>query len=134
MKTVQPYLIYPGTCEKALNFYAECFGGEIQMLQRYEESPLAQQGMPIPETHAKRVFNSIFVAGDLRFMASDDMPTHPTSAGTNFSMFVTFDDADEQQKVFAALSDGGKVVFPLDGGFGMVEDPFKVRWMLALQG
>lgn len=126
MKRLQPYLIFAGTCEEALNFYADCLGGEIVMLQRYSESPLE-----VGEEHGDRVFNAVFRADGLSFMASDNQPQEEISTGTNFSMFVTFSDADEQAKSFEALARGGQVIFPLRDGFGMVRDRFEVPWMLA---
>ncbi len=34
MKTVNPYLNFPGTAEEAFNFYKSVFGGEFATLQR----------------------------------------------------------------------------------------------------
>ncbi len=129
MKHLQPYLIFTGNCEEALHFYAECLGGEITMLMRYSESPL-----DIPPEHGNRVFNSAFRAGDITFMASDNLPGQTHNPGSNFSMFVTFSDSAEQLCAFDDLSDGGRVLMPLKGSFGMVQDRFDVRWMLALKG
>ena len=129
MRHLQPYLIFPGTCEEALEHYAECLDGEIVMLQRYSESPLE-----ISDEHAARIFNSVFRADGLAFMASDDLPGHEVQTGSNFSMFVTFSDPSDQERTFQRLAHAGSVLFPLEGGFGMVEDRFRVRWMLAQEG
>ena len=64
-------------------------------------------------------------------MASDAEPGKDPAVGENFAMFVNCPSAEAQQRVFTALSEGGRVVMPLAGGFGMVEDPFGVRWMVA---
>lgn len=126
---VQPYLMFPGTCREALNFYAEALGGSIEHLQTVGESHL-----PSTPEHADRVFHSIFVADGLRFMASDGEPHNEPRAGENFAMFVSCPNAEKQQKVFEALVEGGKVMFPLNEGFGMLEDRFEIRWMIALEG
>ena len=128
MKRLQPYLIFAGNCEEALNYYASCLGGDIVMLQRYSESPL-----DVAEEHAARVFNSAFRSEDIAFMASDNLPQQKLDVGSNFSMFVTFSDAAEQDRTFEALARDGRVLFPLRGGFGMLEDRFRMRWMLALE-
>jgi len=42
-------------------------------------------------------------------------------------------DGGEQERVFTALGREGRVLFPLSDGFGMVEDRFQIRWMIALE-
>jgi len=126
MKTVQPYLIFPGTCREALAFYCACLEGHIAEMQTYREAPIE-----FPPDSDSRIFNSVFQAGDLQFMASDCLPDQDLPAGANFSLFVTFSDEQEQLRAFESLSEGGKVLMPLANGFGMVEDRFHVRWMLA---
>lgn len=128
MKRLRPYLIFDGDCEEALDFYAGCLDGEIVMLQRFSESPLE-----VAEDHGDRVFNAAFRAENVTFMASDNPPEDELRAGNNFSMFVAFSDPSEHRRAFEALSADGRVLMPLDDGFGMLEDRFRVRWMLALE-
>ena len=35
-----PYLIFKGNCEEAVNFFKECFNGEIGLMGRYGDSPM----------------------------------------------------------------------------------------------
>ncbi len=126
MKRLNPYLMFSGNCREALHFYEDCMGGDIVTLQTYGESPL-----DIPAEHEGRVFNAEFRAADVRFMASDDLPDHGVTRGTNFALFLAFTEEEEQEEVFAGLSDGGKVLFPLANGFGMLVDKFGIQWMLA---
>ena len=128
MKTLNPYLMFSGNCREALTFYQECLGGEITSIQTYAESPLG-----VPDEHGHRIFNAVFRADDLLLRASDDMPSHPVTRGSNFALFVAFSDKEEQERSFAALSTGGKISFPLANGFGMLTDKFGIRWMLALE-
>lgn len=125
---LKPYLIFPGTCQEALTFYANCLGGDIVLLQTYADSPL-----DVDPSYGDRIFNAEVQAGDMAFMASDNLPDQELIAGTNFALFVAFGDAEEQKQVFEALGEGGRVMMPLDGGFGMLEDRYKVRWMLAFE-
>jgi len=126
MKAAMPYLVFTGNCREALEFYADCLDGEIVSIQTVGESPLQVEG-----EHQNRIFDSEFRAENLRFKASDDMPGHEVSAGTNFSIFLLFDDADKQKQIFDSLSQGGQIQFPLENNFGMVTDKYKVQWMLA---
>lgn len=96
------------------------------MLQRYSASPL-----DVAPAHGNRVYNSVFRSQDVTFMASENLPGQQLHHGTNFSMFVSFSDPHEQERVFAELATDGRVLMQLNNGFGMIEDRFRVRWMLA---
>lgn len=128
MKNLTPYLIFSGDCEEALRFYSRCLGGEMVVLERYAESPLE-----MADEHGDRVFNSVFRTEGIEFMASDDHPDQPVRVGTNFALFVTFQNEVEQAGSFAKLSEDGRILMPLHNGFGMLEDRFGIRWMVALQ-
>ena len=125
---LKPYLMFNGNCREALEYYAKCLDGKIEMIQTIAESPL-----DMPPEHGDRIFNSVFRAGNASFMASDSEPGKPLQPGANFALFLTFPDAKKQESVYSRLSADGKVIMRLQGGFGMVEDRFSVRWMLALE-
>ena len=40
MQNLTPYLMFNGTCEKAMHFYKDCFDGELGYLGRYGDSPM----------------------------------------------------------------------------------------------
>jgi len=53
----------------------------------------------------------------------------------NIAMSLDFSDLDEQEKVFAALAEGGSIMMPLEdtfwgAKFGMLTDKFGIEWML----
>lgn len=112
-------------CREALEFYEKCFDGEIEMLQTFAESPV-----DVPEEYQHRIFNSRFRAGNVHFMASDDLPGNEVKIGSNFALLVTFSDKAEQKKVFDMLSEGGTVLFPAENDFGMLVDKYGIQWML----
>ncbi len=125
-KNLKPYLMFPGTCKEALNFYKDCFGGEIVMMQTFADSPVE-----VAEELKQRIFNSEFRADNVHFMASDDLPNNKVSVGSNFALFVTFSDLAEEEKVFKKLSEGGKVLFPIgENSFGMLVDKYNIQWMM----
>jgi PhnB protein len=37
--TVQPYLMFNGRCEEALNFYRQGLGAEVDVMMRFKDSP-----------------------------------------------------------------------------------------------
>jgi PhnB protein len=69
-------------------------------------------------------------------MVSDgDATGRPEFKG--FSLALTAADADEAQRRFAALGEGGQVVVPLgktffSPSFGMLVDRFGVHWMVLV--
>ncbi|CAM2010207.1 VOC family protein [Acanthopleuribacter pedis] len=123
---LMPYLIFPGTCRRALEFYNECTGGEVAFLQTFAESPLQ-----IDEDHSELVFNAEFHIGPARFRASDNLPPHKLNQGDNFSLFLTFPDQERQKATYTKLAEGGQVIMPLEGPFGMLRDKFGIQWMLV---
>jgi PhnB protein len=126
MKTFIPYIAFPGTCREALNFYAIVLNGEINSLQTFADSPA-----DVPNEHRERIFDSEFYADGIRFKASDDLPEHPIKVGTNISSFVSFMDKSEKESVFKTLSESGKILFPLDDNFGMLQDKYGIQWMFV---
>lgn len=126
MANLIPYIAFPGTCRQALEFYATCLQGSISSIRTFGESPI-----DVPDESQERIFDSEFQAGDIRFKASDDLPSHPVNVGSNISLFVSFDDSQTRQNAFQQLSAGGKVLFPLDENFGMLSDRFDIQWMFV---
>jgi PhnB protein len=125
-----PYLMFNGQCEEALNFYAKALDGEIKSLMHFEGSPA--ENMSVDK---KQVMHSHFEAKGILFMASDSgQPgTESTQAG-GVHLSINFDTAEEEEKVFNALAEGGKVTMPLQdtfwgARFGMLTDKYGINWM-----
>lgn len=132
---VQPYLFFPGTCEKAVEFYRTALGAEVLALNRYGESP-----DPATEEHCKpedlnKVMHASFKIGDSVIMASDD-PMNPNVTIQGVSLSLTVASDDEAKRVFDQLAEGGQTAMPLGktffaSSFGMVVDRFGVSWMVV---
>ena len=70
-------------------------------------------------------------------MASDAPAGHAAREGSNISVSLSGDDADDLRGYFAKLSEGGSVTMPLEkqmwgDEFGMCVDPFGVQWMVNI--
>jgi PhnB protein len=124
-KRVVPYLIFSGECREALAFYADCLEGEVVNLTTFSES-----GVDVEDKYGGRIFNSELRADGIRIMASDNLPGDELKQGNNFALFLIVPSEPGLERLFARLSSGGSVIFPLEGEFGMVEDRYGVRWML----
>ena len=129
MASLIPYLVFPGTCKEALTYYATILKGTITTMISFEESPI-----PVSSEFQKRIFDAELKAGDVHFKASDDLPEHPIKRGNNISLFLAFPDKKEKKHVFRALRQNGKVLFPLDDNFGMLEDQYGIQWMIVNKG
>ena len=126
MKNLIPYLVFPGTCKEAMEYYALTLQGEITIMTTFKDSP-----MPAPEEVENRIFNSEMKSGNLTIKASDDMPGYEVKAGSNISLYVVFDDATKKKEVFDKLSNEGKVQFPIEDNFGMCTDKYGIQWMVV---
>lgn len=130
MKAIQPYLFFNGNCREAMEFYASALGGKLN-LTTYAEGPQA------PPEGGDRIMHANIVVGDwAMLMASDPMPGQPVAEGKNFSLCIVCDSREEEERLFAALSEGGKVLQPLQDTFwgayfGMLYDKFGITWMLS---
>ena len=128
---VQPYLMFEGRCEEAVEFYRKALGAEVTRLMRFKESP--DPGMCAPGTLDK-VMHMSFRIGDTTVQASDGQCSgRPSFQG--FSLSLTVPDDVEAERLFASLAEGGQVKVPLtktffSSRFGMVADRFGVSWMV----
>ncbi len=125
--TLTPYIMFNGTCEEALNFYAKALNGEIKELHRFEGSPAESMS-----TDGQKVMHAIFAAGDFQLMAADGSESEAVGGMVHLSL--NFTDAQQIAKVFEAMSEGARVTMPLQdtfwgATFGMLTDKFGVNWM-----
>ncbi|WP_460569238.1 VOC family protein [Flaviaesturariibacter terrae] len=126
-----PYINFNGEARAALEFYKDCFGGELQLLE-IGSSPMAQH-FP-PEAHT-RIMHGQLNNGAFVLMGSDLTPP-PYTAGNNFAVMVACATEDECRRYFDKLSDGGHVYDSLKmqfwgALFGVVTDRFGVRWSIG---
>ncbi len=135
---VEPYLFFPGNCEEALAFYGTVFGGSSVFAMRYGEVPPAADH-PIPPGSENKIMHATFIAGSLKFMASDSMQLAPGTAVERVSLSIGTADVEEGGRIFAALAAGGTVLAPYDkqfwgATFGMLTDRFGIDWMVNAGG
>ena len=134
-RAVQPYLFFGGRCEEALDFYRQALGAEVEALMRFSDAPEPHPGLAAGNEN--KVMHASFRIGETRLMASDGRcGGEPTFEG--FSLSITVADEAAAERVFNALSDGGKIEMPLSSTFwtskfGMLEDKFGVGWMVSVE-
>ena len=130
---IQPYLMFGGRCEEALDFYRTALGAQIDMLMRFQESPDPPPPGMLPPGFENKIMHASFrIAGNV-LMASDGCEVGPQFKG--FSLSISVATEAEADRYFTALSDGGQVQVPLaktfwSPKFGMLTDRFGISWMV----
>jgi predicted 3-demethylubiquinone-9 3-methyltransferase (glyoxalase superfamily) len=120
-----------GKAQAALDLYFDTFPNSGMMrVERYAEGDDAPAGT---------IRVAVFTLGGLECMCSDSPITHDFTFTPASSTFVEFSSVAELDRIFAALSEGGQVLMPLnDYGFsrrfGWINDRFGVSWQLNLAG
>lgn len=132
MKAVNPYLNFDGNTEEAFNFYKSVFGGEFLMMSRMKDAP----GMPVPEGKEDKIMHVALPLGNGQtLMASDNCNEGSFQAGNNYFISLHADSVEEGQKLYDALSAGGKAYHPFERQFwgawhGNLTDRFGINWMV----
>jgi PhnB protein len=136
MATVNPYLTFNGNCEEAFKFYKSVFGGEFRQISKWGDMP-AQPGHEMPEEEKKRILHvSLPISKETILMGSDSNPRMGTvNIGQHLSLSIGADSKEEADRVFKALSAGGKVTMPIaemfwGAYFGMLQDKYGFIWMV----
>ena len=121
--------MFEGNAEAAMQLYTSVFpGSQITELEHYGAN---EQGAEGTVKNARMTI----CGHQLRFF---DSPVHHGFTFTpSISLFIECETADELDRTFATLSEGGEVMMPLnDYGFstrfGWCADRFGVSWQLNL--
>jgi PhnB protein len=132
---VQPYLMFNGRCQEAIDLYRTVLGAEVEMLLRFSESPDQPPPGVVPPNWGDKIMHCSLKIDDTRVMVSDGCGGDAEFKGITLSASVV--NAAEADRVFAGLSAGGKVTMPLgktffSPRFGMLTDRFGLAWMVLV--
>ncbi len=125
---LNPYLIFNGNCKEAMNFYKDCFGGELTM-QTVAESPMASQ---LPPSLQDAIMHSQLISGSIVIMASD-MNREKLNDGNGSQLCLQCSSEEEVKRFFEHLQQGGTVTEPLakmfwGGYYGSLIDKYGKYW------
>ncbi len=140
IRSVDPYLSFPGNTEEAFTFYRSVFGGEFTSLIRFRE--FEGNPMGISEEELDLVAHISLPLGDDAILMGSDVASSWREGfvmGTNTYTHLEVESPEAADRLFRALSEGGKVGMPLDRTewaekFGDCVDRFGVRWMVSYTG
>lgn len=135
MAIINPYLSFNGNCEEAFNFYKSIFGGEFPTLMRFKDEP---SGKTKSGSEAEKIMHVSLPIGRGTVLMGSDWPKEfgKIIIGNNFSISISTESKSETDRIFNALSAGGKVTMPMNDTFwgsyfGMFADKFGIQWMVS---
>lgn len=139
---VSTYVNFPGTTEEAFGFYKSVFNTDyINGIQRFGEVPASPEHPPVNDNLKRMVLHvELPLLGGHVLMGTDapkEMGFELTS-GNNMHINLEPDSREETERIFNALSEGGKIDMPLQDMFwgayyGSFKDKFGINWMVNFQ-
>ncbi|MCQ6560602.1 VOC family protein [Paenibacillus mendelii] len=120
---INTFLLFKGQAEEAMKFYTSIFDdSEINHVFHQQDGS---------------VMHAAFTLKGQTFMCTDSNLDHKFTFTPAISLFVTCDTSDEIDRVYAALTQDGSVLMPMDSTpvsekFAWVQDKYGVSWQLNL--
>jgi len=139
MASVNTYLNFTNKTEEVFNFYKTVFGGEFNGgINRFGDMPPMEGVPPVSEADKKLVMHiELPILGGHKLMGTDAPESMGFSIqpGNNVHISIEPDSREEADRLFNALSAGGKVTMPLADMFwgayyGSFTDKYGVQWMI----
>jgi PhnB protein len=125
------HLNFGGNCEEAFQFYAKLLGGRITTMMRVSDLP---DDMPKPSGSRDAVIHAALSIDGGELIGNDVPPDHFQPVRSSY-LYLAVDSAEEAERIYAALSDGGKVSMPLEETFfatrfAQLRDRFGTLWTI----
>ena len=131
IKTINPYLFFNGQASDAIALYEKAIDARIVRVMRF--SGLPDNG-GVPPEQANNVMHAELETGGGTLLLADAVRGPAVGRDGNLSVCLQYQGKADVDRHFAALSDGGTVVEPLQdtfwgARFGMLVDKFGIHWM-----
>jgi PhnB protein len=139
MAKVSTYLNFARSTEEAFTFYKSVFKIDFATpIMRFGDGPPCPGAPPMAEADKKLVMHvALPITGGHLLLGSDcpESMGRKLTVGNNFYINLEPDTRAEADRLFAALSAGGKVDMPMQDMFwgaywGCFADRFGVQWMI----
>jgi PhnB protein len=123
------YVNFPGTCAAAFRYYEKHLGAKVGMMLTHAQAP--DQSRVNPEWK-NAVLHARISIGETELMGADIPNAEPMRSAY---LTMSMDSDIEAERVFSVLSDGGRVLMPIQetffaSRFGQVRDQFGMNWMI----
>ncbi|MCW1885378.1 VOC family protein [Luteolibacter flavescens] len=137
MARTSTYLNFPRNTEEAFRFYQSVFQTELGEIHRMGSVPPNPE-QPLAEEDKDLVLHvELPILGGHVLMGTDapESMGFNCKPGTNVYLNLEPDTREEADRLFSALTEGGKVEMPLQdmfwgAYFGSLTDRFGVQWMV----
>lgn len=138
MPTVSTYLNFARSTEEAFNFYRSVFGTEFEgQVMRFADIPPNPGQPPVAEDDKNLIMHVSLPILAGHYLMGTDAPESMgfnLIQGNNVYINLSPDTRAETDRLFTALSEGGKVEMQLAEQFwgdyyGSLRDRFGVQWM-----
>jgi PhnB protein len=131
MTQINAYIGFNGDCRKAMEFYRDCIGGQLNY-QTVGESPMGEQ---CPAGMKDNIVHSALINGPLLIMATDMVGPDGYIRGNNIALCLNCGSEEEIKNFYSNLSAGGKILEQLGRSFwgdlfSCFTDKFGITWML----
>lgn len=130
MAKLTPYF-YSEDAKTQAQFYVQALGGEITHQMTYGQAPGTDESMK------DKIIHMSFTAAGENFYIADSMH-EPPGRSSGFDLNLEFTTDEEAQQAFGKLSEGGRVIMPLEKQFwgslfGRLEDKFGIKWQITTE-
>ena len=128
---LNPYISFQDSAREAMEFYQSVLGGDLRI------NTFGEYGTTDPAVADKVMHAQLDTDRGFTLMASDTPPGMEYHPGTNVSISLSGDDADDLRAYWAKLSNGGTVTMPLEkqmwgDEFGSCVDRYGVNWLIDI--
>lgn len=127
------HLVFPGTCEEALNFYKETLNGKTTFLFRKKED----KSMEVADADKEKISHMVINTKHFELAGEDANKDSELIVGNNNKLVLSFHDLQECKRVFTAFANNGTVTMPLQKIFfteaiGEVTDNYGISWIIMM--
>jgi PhnB protein len=129
---INPYLHFNGRCEEAFKFYAQTFGGTIDVMMPHGGTPSEAH---VAADWRDKIMHAQLSIGDQVLMGTDVPPAMGGAHPQSFAVSLQVDTPADAERVFGALMSEGSVMLPIQqtfwsARFGMGTDRYGIPWMV----
>jgi len=122
------YVNFRGNCVEAFRYYETHLGARVDMMMTHAQAP----GSQVDPNWKDAVLHGRISIGDVELWAADIPEAEPMRSAY---LSLRLDSDHEAERVFYVLSDGGRVLMPIEQTFfafrfGQVQDQFGINWMI----
>jgi PhnB protein len=139
MARTSTYLNFVNKTEEAFGFYKSVFGGEfVGGIARFGDIPDSPDSLKISEADKNLIMHiELAITGGHHIMGTDAPKSmgFTVNYGNNVHINLEPDTKEEGERLFASLSEGGKITMPLQDMFwgayyGSCTDKYGINWMI----